>query len=80
MAHYNQNQKEVTKRGTSAQRRPLRDLRSIPFGNPGPNDRNHRNRHQQADLVKAYFEQPGTDPSTGRCTLGPRPRGRAGPA
>lgn len=44
MAHYNQNQKEVTKRGTSAQRRPLRGLRSIPFGNPGPSDRNHRNR------------------------------------
>ena len=44
MAHYDQNQKEVTKRGTSAQRRPLRGLRSIPFGNPGPSDRNHRNR------------------------------------
>ena len=28
---------------------------------------------KQADLVKAYFEQPGTDPNAGRCTPGPRP-------
>jgi len=61
MAHYDQNQKEVTKRGTSAQRRPLRGLRSIPSENPGPIDRNHRNRHCASNVTRpplSLSEQP----------------------
>ena len=79
MAHYDQNQKEVTKRGTSAQRRPLRGLRSIPFGNPGPSDRNHRNRHWAAlagTRVIAVEAQQGFAPEIRRLAahngVGPR--------
>jgi hypothetical protein len=52
MAHYDQNQKEVSNRGPDSQRRPLRGLRPAAIGNTGPADRNRRNRQQEQERAK----------------------------
>src|SRR5258706_12440161 len=49
MAHYDQNQKEVSNRGQGSQRRPLRGLRTTPYENPGPGDRIRRNAQYGPD-------------------------------
>jgi hypothetical protein len=53
MAHYDQNQKEVTNRGPVSQRRPLRGLRTIPYENSGPSDRIRRNAHSAPNVSRA---------------------------